>query len=840
MSSFSTEKNMNKASLYAKKGKLEQASNLFSEILTKFPKNLRARNGLINTHEIMVSDYKKELLLFYKENKYSEIISLGTKLTKKFTHSYFVWDILGASFLNQGSFDNAIWAYEKLISLNEYYPEAYINLGQALHAINRYNDAIKNYNKGISLKPKHIDVYYYLGMSLEAVNNTEEAIINYKKTIKLNSNHAKSFFKLANIFHLEQDLDEAIVNYKKAILINPYYYDAQNNLGNAYMSKGLTSEAIINYKKAIIIKPTSKTYNNLGVAFKKLGNHLEAIQNYNNAISLDPKYAEAFYNQGIAYQKINKYKNAVDSYKEAILINPNFENAYYNLGIALKYVIFEHPENDLNNIITKILERKTYLNPNDISKNILSLLRQDDKINNVIENNNFNKLEASFLNISSKLSKISLLMKLLKIWSFIDLEFENLFKNLRSIFLLKVNKINFTKDSLSFFSALSQQCFINEYIYPIEDNERILKLEDHIENKLLKGEQPRPETIICLSSYKPLHSYKWINLLESNETFEEIYKMQVLEVMEEKKLNQSIPIFDKITNKVSSKVKYQYENNPYPRWVNTSLLIYPILVDDVINQLNLKLENEKIKNIKNPSILVAGCGTGEHAIKVANRFKDSNVLAIDLSLRSLVYAKRKTEELNLKNIKYVQADILNLENFKRKFDIVECVGTLHHMANPIEGWRNLINCLNQDGLMKIGLYSKFARLNVTKFRTQIKKLKIGSSDDQIRTLRNQIINSNTIDYKDILSSEDFYCLSSLKDLLFHVQEHTFTLLQIKDYLNKLGLKFCGFEDVGLIEDFKNQNFGSYDHYDLDKWHIHEKNNPSIFGNMYQFWCQKIK
>ena len=103
-----------------------------------------------------------------------------------------------------------------------------------------------------------------------------------------------------------------------------------------------------------------------------------------------------------------------------------------------------------------------------------------------------------------------------------------------------------------------------------------------------------------------------------------------------------------------------------------------------------------------------------------------------------------------------------------------------------------------------------------------------------------LINSNFIDYRNILSSEDFYCLSSLRDLLFHVQEHTFTLAQVKDYLNKLGLKFCGFEDFELKDNFKNKNFGSCDHYDLDKWHIHEKNNPSIFGNMYQFWCQKIK
>ncbi len=46
----------------------------------------------------------------------------------------------------------------------------------------------------------------------------------------------------------------------------------------------------------------------------------------------------------------------------------------------------------------------------------------------------------------------------------------------------------------------------------------------------------------------------------------------------------------------------------------------------------------------NPTVdvLIAGCGTGQHAIETAQRFSGARVLAIDLSLTSLAYAKRKT------------------------------------------------------------------------------------------------------------------------------------------------------------------------------------------------------
>ena len=356
---------------------------------------------------------------------------------------------------------------------------------------------------------------------------------------------------------------------------------------------------------------------------------------------------------------------------------------------------------------------------------------------------------------------------------------------------------------------------------------------------MIKGEQPRPEFIICLASYKPLNNYKWFNLLEINEVISDLYKMQITDPLEEKNLKKFIPSFGKINNKVSDNVRNQYESNPYPRWVNTGLLISSISIGEVVDQLELNLFNNKIRETKNPSILVAGCGTGEHAIKVANRFKNSSVLAIDLSLESLSYAKRKTKELNFKNIEYIQGDILNIKNLKKQFDIIECVGTLHHMGDPFKGWKNLVNCLSPEGIMKIGLYSQSARVNVVKIRDQIKRFNINTSDYEIKLFRKKLIESNTFKEKNILFSNDFYSLSSVRDLLFHVQEQTFTISQIKNYLDNLGLKFCGFELVDILEDLKKIHFANNEYLDLNKWDILEKNNPSIFGNMYQFWCQKI-
>ena len=124
-------------------------------------------------------------------------------------------------------------------------------------------------------------------------------------------------------------------------------------------------------------------------------------------------------------------------------------------------------------------------------------------------------------------------------------------------------------------------------------------------------------------------------------------------------------------------------------------------------------------------------------------------------------------------------------------------------------------------------------------REEIGQSGIGSSDNATKSFRTDVINSDKAHFELILTSGDFYSVSTLRDLLFHVQEHRFTIPQIKDCLSQLGLKFCGFESDNLVKNFKLTNPDKDDPYDLDKWDLYEKDNPRSFAEMYQFWCQKV-
>ena len=230
--------------------------------------------------------------------------------------------------------------------------------------------------------------------------------------------------------------------------------------------------------------------------------------------------------------------------------------------------------------------------------------------------------------------------------------------------------------------------------------------------------------------------------------------------------------------------------------------------------------------------------TGQQSLETGCCFSNCEVLSVDLSTRSLAYAKRKADEIGAKNLHFLRADILDLERLGRQFDIIQCSGVLHHMDDPIEGWRVLVRLLRTGGLLNIGLYMTWSASRNTSSRRSGGS-GVGASESEIRNVRHLITQSQQTEHKRLLESPDFFDLSSVRDLLFHVQEHRFTIPQIQKYLTDLKLEFCGFESKEITSKFTRFHGENSDIRDLSLWALYEENDPLVFSGMYQFWCQKI-
>ncbi len=400
--------------------------------------------------------------------------------------------------------------------------------------------------------------------------------------------------------------------------------------------------------------------------------------------------------------------------------------------------------------------------------------------------------------------------------------------------------------------GLSRQCFNNEYLWSsteAEDQQRGPLLDElDAEWKAFSGGVISPALALRVwmaALYRPLHavlrekSGDRVSAVIASAELKQILKIQYTEYWEEQRIKAGIRPLTTIAAGVSTEVRQQYEENPYPRWQS----LPPVESASPALSLGRLFVHGNIPSyLDQPmEVLIAGCGTGRHSIQTARQFRASHVTAIDLSLTSLAYAARKTTELHIENVAYFQADIMALGESEKRFHIIESIGVLHHLENPLAGWRALTSLLLPNGLMHIALYSQIARTKLQFARDAIQQAGLGNDAASIRAFRKQVLCApqGSALAQVALLGRDFYSLSNCRDLLFHVQEHQFTLLQIATALDALGLDFVAMEaDPWTLDAYSRFNPADTHKIDMQAWHRFELENPLTFAGMYQFWCQK--
>lgn len=408
-------------------------------------------------------------------------------------------------------------------------------------------------------------------------------------------------------------------------------------------------------------------------------------------------------------------------------------------------------------------------------------------------------------------------------------EYEVLLTSLRKYFLLSDEYD--PEKFIPFLCALAEHCHLNEYIYNDTEKEKkkIKQLKNNL-NRLKNTDEEIITKIALIGCYEELVNLEkeiFAATKESNnQYFKELVKIQIDDMLKTRNYYDCIPVFSQIKNSVSSNVAKQYEENPYPRWRH-------------INFPNLSSEQKKLS--KGKEILVAGCGTGHEIANVALYYPNASILGIDLSIPSLAYAKQKAIELNIDNIELMQADILELDSIGRKFDMILCGGVLHHMEEPLAGWFKLIDRLKPEGILKIALYSEMARQSVVLCRDWIKQEGFEATTDGIKDFRQRIIKmdeNNPI--KKIMNFVDFFSLSMCRDLVFHVQEHRFTLPQIKKIIDDFDMSLITLrcKNPNVIKLYHSLYPDDPQANNLDNWHEFEQKHPQAFSGMYPFWTNK--
>ena len=736
--------------------------------------------------------------------------------------------------------------------------------------------------------PNHPFCWKLLGALYKRTGNLDQSVAANKKAVDLSPADAEAQNNLGGTLKDAGHLMGAIERFKNAIALMPDYPEPYYNLGIAFKDLGKRGDAEKSYRTAIRLRSHyADAYNNLGIVLHETGRFLEASNIYSLVLALAPNYPPAYFNFSITLQEQDKFEKAEAILKRIIILDPNYPGAHTCLGLtlvannkptaALQLAIslnVEEPTPESKDLFAGLAQKiipiswdpqlanvassallEPWGRPSDLMPFACRLLKThkaltivlDDLNQAVVSESPADPLSIPFLKTDDDC--LRLLKAMLIASPIADLELERFLSALRHQVLLMATSANFaighSHPVPDVSCALACQCFINEYVY-FETAEEIA-LSNQLRSQLIhaiKMNQTIPEfLVIAVACYFPLYSIEGaMALLHHNwsQNVQLVVQQQIKEPMDERDLYPSIANLTKIEDKVSLAVKTLYEENPYPRWIRVPGRKNKQTLNLFIQGRVHGSEFHHFAEDRDIDVLTAGCGTGQDPIEAAQSIARANILAIDLSISSLGYAKRKALEIGLNSVEFYRADILNLGSIGLTFDLIESNGVLHHLQNPFAGWEVLLSLLRPHGIMRLGFYSELARRDIVRVRRLVAAEGIGSSFQDIRNFRQRLIDLNSIEeFGFAISSSDFFSTSACRDLLFHIQEHRLNLNMIANFLESHRLDFLGFDiDRAVIQAYRRRFPNDFSATSLENWHVFEEENPDTFVAMYQFFIQK--
>lgn len=186
-----------------------------------------------------------------------------------------------------------------------------------------------------------------------------------------------------------------------------------------------------------------------------------------------------------------------------------------------------------------------------------------------------------------------------------------------------------------------------------------------------------------------------------------------------------------------------------------------------------------------------GCGTGRLAAMLSLR--DRRVVGVDFSTASLDHARRLKQALALDRVSYVRGNLFRMPLRPGRFDVVLCLGVLHHTADPRRGIQSLARLLRPRGLLLVGLYNRYGRLIHNLRQRRAAGRGLPANQDVLKTrLKGQL--PGEFQQSDPAGLDSWY-----HDQYLHPHELTVSLAELGGWFSEAGLEPLGcFPDQKLF------------------------------------------
>mgnify|MGYP003386016056 CR=1 FL=1 len=732
-------------------------------------------------------------------------------------------------------------------------------LHRAVEALNagRLDEAERSARSVLETRPQDAGALNVLGCVALNRHQPAEAIGYFERARAIQSKDPLLHFNLGEAHRRVGNPDAALRHFKKAARLRPDFAEAHGQAGEMLRALGQAAEAAQAYQAALTLKPDlPHCLTGFGLLLVQEGDFQQAAVFFEGALRAIPAgMAEArasnWANLGSARIEMGEVPSGLEALAQAVACAPNDVRYRGLLTRSLLNVNAVPDSQCFRDTLIELLGRYD-TDPRLLATAAVAVLRQNLVLNALLSALASDPKGADVLieqngDITGTLLRDDLFLALLSATPIPNVGIELFLTWVRRKLLEGISQpvTDGQPKDLAFICALARQCFCNEYVYqtgPQEESALAVLCADLEISSCVGSNIWR--RIALAACYLPLHhtNVPYLDLAAAPALVRILVREQIEEPAQERALAANIVPLRPVRDGISLAVQSQYEENPYPRWTRCQVG-HPRPLREVVRAALPHVRLNELPEAAQPRILIAGCGTGVQTMNVVQSYADASVLAVDLSRSSLAYGMRKLAGYGVTSVRHLQADILDLAELGERFDLIESFGVLHHMREPFSGLRVLSSLLAPDGLLFLGLYSEIARAAVIAGRDFVAECAFMPTVTGVRKGRRAIIEAaaSRPELQPLLSpASDFWTLSECRDLVFHVEEHRFTLLEIGAMLQACGLEFLGLQLERPLDRarFSAEKFDPTAIRSVTAWHAFELHHPDTFGDTYRIWAKQ--
>jgi serine/threonine protein kinase/tetratricopeptide (TPR) repeat protein len=270
--------------------------------------------------------------------------------------------------------DSAISAFNRAITLDSKYAQAYAALGEAYWLGYQEGQGGKDWmekarsacDHAVTSTPKLADGYACLGRVNSGTGEYEKAVTQFQKATALDPTSDDAFRGLADAYQKLNKPAEAEATYKKAISLRPQYWAGYSWLGVFYWRQGRYDDAAKMFQEVITLAPDNfRGYSNLGAMYVARGRYQEAISLLEKSVSIRPT-TEAYDNLGGAYFSMRKFEDAARSYEKGLKLDQTSWLSWGNLGDAYYWAPGKRQQaSSVYQEAIRLADEKLRVNPRD-------------------------------------------------------------------------------------------------------------------------------------------------------------------------------------------------------------------------------------------------------------------------------------------------------------------------------------------------------------------------------------------------------------------------------------------------------------------------------------------